>query len=312
MDFASLQISYMKRILEDSAARISTASDMSKDSLSGGIWYGIDYFSAAQMHKSSAFLQMGEGAGLHGYAPEAFFQPVADPESPTGRLLYSFRLKEGKSPTDAIERLLKGPSLLDCGNVCNLASYLALRDLFTNKQFDRLFDPMGPTPLILTADGTSTLSRFLSKTIIGNEREIRRGDICYFSNCQEYVAKHPAGEARGFHVIACSENPHRYLGFGLSPEGLSRNEVEQSLWNSFNEEPVDEGFYPPFVWRHLYTRSLLCNEQKSQELVRAFRNKTLTWDEYQKSASRLVKQGLPMDGKMGLWVYRFRKSGGIN
>lgn len=47
MDFASLQISYMKRILEDSAARISTASDMSKDSLSGGIWYGIDYFSAA-------------------------------------------------------------------------------------------------------------------------------------------------------------------------------------------------------------------------------------------------------------------------
>ena len=302
-DFLSLQVCHMRKILSEYLTRLGSAAP---NVCSEGIWYGVDCYRACKQRNQSALLEKfgRDGIGFHGYGSEEFFDFVKDPQSPTGRRIYTFLMKKGKRASEGLSRLQRGPSLLDCGNVCFLACYQALSDLLTEEKFDCLFDPEGLFPFALTPDDASPISLLMPRERIESEEEVQRGDICYFCNCREYVAKHPAGEARGFNALACGGEPQKYLGFGLSADGLERIEIEKSLWQNFNEEPVDEPFYPADVWRHFYSQSLLCEEKKSRDLVRAFRQRTLTWEEYQKSPGRLQSKTWPMDGKMGLWVHR--------
>ena len=287
----------MQKILARSNALLSSSN------LNTGIWYPIDYYNTSKkLGQMTPLIQ--RGATFHGYAPEDFFESMPHSSSPTGQRLYTFLLKKGKSPSKAIQSLYEGLSLLDCGTVCYLASYLALRDLLGEEKFDQLFSYDSPLRLTLTADKTPTLSQLFPKYFIQSEAEIQEGDICYFSNCKEYVCKHPAGEARGYTVLCCSTEPRKYLAFGLSPEGQTRDEVEYSLFGSFNEDPVDEGFYPPAIWNYIYRTTLLCDEKKNRELLSRFQEKRLTWDEYRSAPSRFDPKKIPSDGKMGLWVHR--------
>jgi hypothetical protein len=287
-DFVALQISYMRQIVGDHCRRRLEPR---------GIWYAIDYFRQGGRLGG----RVRDGSTFHGFAPEDYFAHLKDSTTPTGKRIYSFATKRGKSPCESLRHLLQSFSFLDCGTVCYLASSLALAQCLGGEAFDQRFSPEGANRFILTGDAASSAASVMTRQLIRSEEEILKGDIVYFSNCKEYVAKHPAGEARGFNVLCSEEKPHKYLGLGLLEES-SREEVEKSLWRSFNEEPVDLSFYTPEIWNHFYTQNLLCDLKKSQEIVEAFRTKTLSWEEYQRRPARLKNS--PMDGKMELWVYR--------
>ena len=271
--------------------------------LAGGIWYAPDYYKASTF-KEKRELVRWQPQFFHGHAPLDVVQPVLDPKSPTGRKPLSFVLKKGVPPSLAIQKIGAGLSLLDCATVVLLALYKALLELFQREKFDRLFGADSTAPFRLSTDGSSPLTKLLSKKSISGEQEVRRGDICYFSNVKEYVAKHPVGASRGDHVICISENPHHYIGFGFSAQGLDKKGVEYELWDCFSSAPLDEGYCSPHIWKHLYLHYHKSDPQKGRALVDSFRNLQFSWEEFQKRPCRLELLGLPCSGKMGLWVYR--------
>ena len=252
-----------KRVIRDSYERRMAAD---AKSLLGGIWYAPDYYKSF-VSKDTRWLARWQHAFFHGHAPLDVVLPVSDPKSPTGRKPLSFVLKKGVPPSLAIQKIEEGLSFLDCATVVQLSLYHAFLDVLGQEAFDRLF----ASAFRLSTDGSSPLTKLLIKKAITGEKEIQKGDICYFSNIREYVTKHPAGASRGDHVLCISENPHLYIGFGFSDQGLDRKGVEAELWDCFNSAPVDEGYYPSPIWNSLYShyhRDL----KKAKALIDSFRN----------------------------------------
>lgn len=90
-----------------------------------GIWYPNDYNDFLLNNHKSMPQEYWTG-----YANDGYFEKV-------GR--FTFALKEGKSASEAIEAMLQGPSILDCGNAIVLAYYKALLDVIGSQKFDALF-----------------------------------------------------------------------------------------------------------------------------------------------------------------------------
>jgi len=278
--------------------------------LSSGIWYGAAYYKVlCHFQKKNLIKQwVGSGAFFHGYLPEECVSPVRDLKTPTGIRVNSFRIKNDISPSSVLERIEKGMSFLDCGLICTLSVYKALCDVLTPETFDYLFAADSPFPFHLSGDEFSPLSRLLIKQKINGEQDIRKGDICYFSNIKDYVAKHPVGISRGFQVVCSQENPHRYIGFGLGSVfesiELDKTQIECELWWDFNELPIDEGFHSEKTWNYLYGFYFNGDYKKGKQLVTSHRDKELSWEQFQKEPPRLKALGIHTEGKMGLFIYR--------
>ena len=245
---------------------------------------------------------------FHGLAPEESVSRVVDPKSPTTIKTHSFKIKKEVHPSEVLEKIESGLSLLDCGTLCLLAIYKGLCSTLGPEKFDLLFGAESANPLYLSGDVSSPLSRLLTRREISSERDVKKGDICYFSNIKEYVAKHPVGESRGYHVICSSENPHRYIGFGLgtlfNTVEIDKTQLEYELLDSYNENPIDEGYHSEKIWDYLYSHYFRGDIKKGKDLVFSFREKKMSWDEFQKEPPRIKLSGLPFEGKMGLWIYR--------
>ncbi|MCX6990948.1 MAG: hypothetical protein NTX49_07810 [Chlamydiae bacterium] len=303
--FISRQIFHMQEILADSYERFSSTEDPDGTLLHKGVWYATEFYKACKRLSNLplASSSVDLGSTYHGHGPQEVVTHIEDATSPTGRHLYAFSLKEGIRASKAMLHLKEGLSFLDCGNVCYLASYFALLDLLGEEKFDILFGFDSPFRWTLTADSQSPLSVLFPRCFLQNKSQIQLGDIAYFSNCKQYVVKHIASQARGIHLLCASDSPHKYLVFGLVPKPIYQAEVEYMLYECFNEEPIDDDFYPPHVWKQIYTKSLLCDEEKNRQLVSSYRNRTMSWEEFQVAPSRLEGK-LPVEGKVGLWVYR--------
>jgi len=90
-----------------------------------GVWYPSDlktYFSEKQDEMPSDYWS--------GYANTEYFEK-------TGR--FTFKLKEGISASKAIDALIDGPSVLDCGNATQLAYYKAILGVIGSEKFDKFF-----------------------------------------------------------------------------------------------------------------------------------------------------------------------------
>jgi len=296
VDFIELVTTHFRRVIKDT-----------KESLDAGIWYGSDYYTAAHKLKRPEKLQkfVEEGSFFHGYAAGDVMDYVPDLQSPTGNRIYSYRIKKDVSPSEALTKIEMGPSILDCGNVYYLAVYYALKDMLSEEKFNHLCAADSDFPMYITSDTTTPLLRLHKKVFITGEDSIKRGDYCYFSNINDYVIKHVAGDARGLNAFCYQETPKRYLVFGLSPLGVRRTDVECDLWHSYNTTPLNEGFYPSHLLTYMYKHYVLREEDKSRALVHAHKDKHLTRKEFDAIPPRIALKGVPTQGKLRLWVYRF-------
>lgn len=299
-DFINSFIAGLQTILRDSNSRLLSPSD---DALKKGIWYGSEYYRVLKSrNKKNQIARMAaKGSFFHGHLEEEAFLPLFNPKSPTQREPLEFVLKKKYLPSLAINKIEEGLSLLDCGTVIMLAVYKALLAYLGQTKFDKIF--AHPFPLSLNLN--RALIHLMPRILISKKEEIQKGDICYFSNIEEYVFKHPAGESRGDYQVCLSSSPHLYIGFGLSSEGITQEEVEAQLWDCYNREPLDPHCFTPKVWDYLYSHYYNGDIERAKKLVESLRPSQITWEDFKKKRSRAESLGHPCTDKLALWVHRF-------
>ena len=77
------------------------------------------------------------------------FQLVSDRDSPSGKKVAGFVLKEGVLPNDALHAIEDGLSLFGCAEVCQIAQYAAIEDVLGTSKFNALFAADSSTPLMI-------------------------------------------------------------------------------------------------------------------------------------------------------------------
>ncbi|PCI95522.1 hypothetical protein COB11_01945 [Candidatus Aerophobetes bacterium] len=184
---------------------------------------------------------------------------------------FTFELKEGKSASEAINTLIVGPSVLDCGNATQLAYYKAMLDVVGTEKFDALFSG-GIFRLKITQkgiiDSDSPISHFSDYTSaskkrlagsIGN-RPLNIGEECHLKGVKFYANKHPVGFAGGWNVINVGNNEsgeQLFVAHGLKSP-MTEKEINKLLLESYNQErtPEDELYIRENPSPQLYDRRL--------------------------------------------------------
>jgi hypothetical protein len=218
-------------------------------SLTTGVYYPNGYFKLLRKaqacgrltEKSKASVtarldwMIKKGAFFHGIVPKTSFSIADDPSCPTGKELMHYRIKAGVLPSKAIKALKIGLTFLGCGEACQLTHYEMLLEILGTDKFNALFAAGSDTPL-------SMLYNSLDNPLNGictahetevSERELHPGMIVHVKNTQLYAIKHINGEAAGFNVMYLGEG--KYLGLGLSPEGVSIEDIRQELITEYNQ-----------------------------------------------------------------------------
>lgn len=310
-NFISLCIAHQHRMVSNSNKHFfEDIPPEYEQMLSSGIWYAAWYYKVLCHFQKTNLIEkwVAAGAFFHGYLAGEGLSLISDRRTPTGLRVNSFKIKKNIAPSSVLDHIEKGMSLLDCGLLCTLAVYKALCDILTREKFDHLFAADSPFPFHLSGDQFSPLIHLLIKHKINEEKGARKGDICYFSNIKEYIAKHPVGISRGYQVICSQERPHRFIGFGLGTLTesieIDKKQIECELWDDFNETPIDEGFHSMNIWNYLYAFYMDGDQKKGKRLVASYRDKQISWEDFQKEPPRLKILGMPAEGKMSLWVYR--------
>jgi hypothetical protein len=303
VEFIPNFISFLQKIILDTNTKIGLASSH-PEVLDAGIWYGAEYYRALSSknprNSINALLQKGLFQGL---APLDVISYLKNEKSPTGYSPFTFLLKKGVKPSYALSKIEKGLSFLDCSTVVMLGLYKALLVALEEDKFDVLFASDSAFPFRLSGN-SSPLSKIVEYKKIVSEEDIQVGDICYFSNVKEYVAKHPLGESRGDYVVCVSNSPRLYIGFGLPHLGMDKNKVEKELLDCYNRDPVDLQYFDPKIINYLHAHYFPGDVQKGKALVKSFASSILSWDDFVKKPSRAEVLGHKCLGKMGLWVYR--------
>jgi hypothetical protein len=271
-----------------------------------GFWYAPDYYRSLKNtdQEKKLYRWITNKAFFHGHLSTEHFFHLKNPHNLTGKELYSFGIKKGIKPSEALESLEKELSFIDCGILACLGLYKALRIFLGEEAFNSRYKDSLALSGSFGNPLPEPLSSLLTYTPIKDAQEIKKGDICYFSNIKDYIIKHPVGESRGQYVVCCEENPHKYWGFGLSEEGSDEKILSLEFLDCYNREPLDEGYYPPSFWKTLYRNYLLQDEEKNRDLIASQKNRQLDLELFEKMPSALSLQGLPCKNKLALWVYR--------
>ena len=250
---------------------------------------------------------MKNGHTFHGYAPAKFFDPIPSNAYPKKREIFQFKIKEGASPSNAIKQMgRESLALLDCGSSREVAFYQALLEVLGDEKFNKLFERKSPFSLQIGTGQANPISCLFEKVQLRSSQEIQKGDFCHMTTIQEYMAKHPAGGARGFNVICCDADAaaKKYLGLGLNPQGADREGIEKHLFNAFNAAPIEESFLIGEIWNMHFTQYMLRDEKRSRELVASLKERTVTWEEFQSAPLRNRFLHEKMEGKLALQVER--------
>lgn len=153
---------------------------------------------------------------------------------------YMALVYDGHNPAQALDHLLAGPTVLDCGMFCQLGIWFGFRYVLGDEQFNEI---MALSPLYITQfnyqKNTQTphlgnpLFRFF--TITSESRNPMLQLNCVF-NINDYKFKHPAGHYKQHNCIVID---------GLyyiqeENKGLTRSELEDFLLKAYNNNPDDQ------------------------------------------------------------------------
>lgn len=198
---------------------------------------------------------------------------------------------KGQEPAQALDELLKGPTIVDCGMFVQLALWFGIRHMLGNQKFNTCF---GQQPFFITqfnydkimdADkpysGTPLYS-FLSTREHAVTPSIK---VKHFRNSEHYCYKHPGENAGGQNCIGEVE-AERYYVFGPgNTKSLSESEILEDLRLAFNAPPteIDEACLALYAQnpKQFYLRSNKTYEEVS-EFVKKLRQVTLTATEFKK------------------------------
>jgi protein-glutamine gamma-glutamyltransferase-like protein len=205
-DTSELQQNFINSLIETIQFVNSTPRD------NRGVWYYEDYHAYCMRNK----IIFDENFKT-GFANPIYWEK-------TGR--YTFKLKDGEKPSEAIRSFISGFTIADCGNIIVAAQYAALLKVLGEKKFNLLFSSSSASLIISQNmhDEKSTISHFFdvsnnftaSSGEIGS-RPVIAGDFCHLRGVVHYLTKHPAGSSSGYNVVCVGKNSDKedlFLGFG--------------------------------------------------------------------------------------------------
>lgn len=200
-----------------------------------GVWYPTDL---KEFFSETSNVMPGEY--WSGYASMDYFNKK-------GRFI--FELREGKSASEAVDTLIAGPSVLDCGNATQLAYYKAILDVIGPKKFDALFSggifrlkitqsgiTDSESPISYFSEYTSASKKQLSGSL--GKRPLDIGEECHFKGLKFYANKHPTGFAGGWNVIYVGNNASSeqlFVAHGFKSP-MTEKEINTLLVELYNRE----------------------------------------------------------------------------
>jgi hypothetical protein len=257
--------------------------------LSSGMFYGNDYFKALKTVGQTARLQylIEKGTIYHGMAPSSAFAMVSDPNSPTGRTMCVFNIKKGITPTAALKAFREGLTFTDCGETCQIAYLTAIQHVLGEEKFNALFASDTPTPMQIspiTDQRIGSLTQ-LTKHVPFSEK-VEKGQILYFPNVPFYLAKHLTGDAAGYFTICCSSvtGKETFTTLGLRPSGSTVQEIQQTLLEEFNADPVGVSIVTSEVALRIISKCTPQAVLESKKLAKT----TLSFEEFDRAKQQEV------------------------
>ena len=145
----------------------------------------------------------------------------------------------------------QGLTLTGCGEAIQIAEYAALLDVLGEEKFNAIFSAEGQTPLKIGKNDMmgfhiAPIEHFLKFN--GPAKTIKKGQLVFFSNIQNYGIKHINGEAAAFNTLCIEDAPNaKFLGLGLSKDGVTETEVNDTLLSEYNRAPIGYDLFPKNV-----------------------------------------------------------------
>lgn len=310
-NFISLSIQHFQTIVQDTFERLEEyQSTPSKQVLTKGAWYAHDYYQALKkgcQHDRIKWM-IERHCFFSGYAPTKYFLRQEDQKSPSGYKMIAYQIKPDINPSEALDHLANDLIFLDCGVSYFLANSIALKVLLTPKKFDHLFASNGPYPFSLAFSPAGSVHRLFDEVLITSEKDIQPGDLCFFASTVRYLNKHPYGHNQGLNTVCIDAIAQRYLAFGLSPEGCFREDIEKSLFDAYNSEPMDRQLFATPIWEDHAKRSNL-SLAKLEIKWESLKDHQITWQQFQaKSGLQQIQELMSgtseYEGKLRLKVAR--------
>lgn len=228
----------IKQIVSDNTTRKNHKENIQL--LAKGIFYPHEYYKALNEHESNERLTWftNRDSFFHGYASPKHFEIVSDPSSPSGKKVACFVLKSGVLPSEALNAIKEGLTLLGCGETCQIAQYIAIKDVWGTSKFDALFASNTKTPLIIGRADNNPISKLRNYLMQLNPAlsEIKKGDLVYIQNANSYSSKHLKGQSSGDNTLCIDDTieSQKFTTLGLSPNGNSHEEIQDYLISKYN------------------------------------------------------------------------------
>ena len=224
---------------------------------------------------------------------------------------------KGQQPAQALDELVKGPTVIDCGMFTQLSLWFGLRYMLGNERFNQCF---GRTPFFITqclyngiGDSNKPFSgnplySFLAKKEMTTIPSVTAKHL---SNTPLYPLKHPGGHYGGANCIVIGNQYYIFDPHLENTQGVTEGFVLNLLRDSFNEgrKPYDidrlslysatpEAFHPRFF---LTYGQLI-------EAAKNLRDKTFSEKEFSH-----VKQNPELEltfdlHKFSIWLQRVEKT----
>lgn len=218
-----------------------------------------------------------KGHFYHGTVPKECFSTIPDESLPTGLQVCGYRLKPGKSPTEALKSIRKGVTFFGCGQACSLAYYEALKTLFGEEKFNALFSQPSTLINISDRDKTSPLVPFFMNTPLKSFKEVKKGQLVHILGINLYQFKHLNGEAGGFNVFCSEEGTHnKFVGLGLNAKGETHKEITELLCREYNKNPIGM----EIVTDEVAKRILGPTPTEEMQFTSSLKNHTLSVEEF--------------------------------
>ncbi len=148
---------------------------------------------------------------------------------------------QGEKPSEGLDHLIKGPTVIDCGMFCQLSIWFGIRNMIGDIKFNQLF---GNTPLYLTQFNFEPIEE-ASKPYLGNplhpffkeKKGIENNNsigVVHFENTPLYPFKHPASRANGENCVLVGQLYSMFNPLVENKIDLKREPIEEQLLNAFN------------------------------------------------------------------------------
>lgn len=148
---------------------------------------------------------------------------------------------KGQQPAQALDELVKGPAVIDCGMFTQLCLWFGIRYMLGNERFNQCF---GRAPFFITQNvyksiensntpySGNPLFSFLSNKIT----EVPSVTVKHLTNTPLYPLKHPGGNYGGENCIVIDNQYYIFDPHLGSTHGITEASVLNLLRDAFNED----------------------------------------------------------------------------